>query len=72
MDERGKAFAAALESLYKRYPVKSKYAGVERRIYNNRDTAIYFAKKGDIFAVLLYADRVSSREIESVYTLLYS
>lgn len=71
--EKNRAFAAALEGLYKLYPLPEyKYRKVMRRAENDRETAIRNARDGcPLFMVDTFAVKVPRQEIENIHTLIY-
>lgn len=72
-DERHRAFAAALEELYRRYPLpKYKYPKVMWQRAHDRDVAVRNALRGcPIYMINVFAHKVPPEEIKAVHTLIY-
>lgn len=71
--DKHKAFAAALEGLYKMYPLPDyKYPKVMwQRIYD-RDTAIRNARSGcPLYMIDVFAHKVPHDKIKAVHALIY-
>lgn len=71
--EKNRAFAKALEELYKRYPLPEyKYPKVFWRNHHDRDTAVRNARQGcPLYMVDIFAHKVPQQEIQAIHTLIY-
>jgi hypothetical protein len=72
-DPRHEVFAAALEELYRQYPMKQyKYERVRWRRRHDRDTAVRNAKNDcGLYMVDIFAHGVPGQHLEAVYKLIY-
>lgn len=71
--EKNEAFAAAIEQLYKLYPLPEyKYPKVFWRKCYDRETAIDNARSGcPLYMVDIFAHKVPKQELENIHTLIY-
>lgn len=67
------AFAAALEELYKMYPLPEyKYRKVEWRRIHDRETAVRNARAGSpLYMIDCFTHKVPYQDLKAVYTLIY-
>lgn len=71
--DKHKAFAAALEGLYKMYPLPEyKYPKVRWQRISDRATALNNARRGDpLYMIDIFAHKVPTKEIEAIRALIY-
>jgi hypothetical protein len=73
--EKNRAFAAALEELYLRYPLPEyKYRAVRQKNEGYRYTALNMAARlphGDLFVIEMFAVKVPHDILRSVHTLIF-
>lgn len=72
--EQHRAFAAALEGLYKMHPLPEyKYRKVQWQRENDREVAVRNARDGaPLYMIDVFIDRhVPRKEIEAIHTLIY-
>lgn len=71
--QKNEAFAAALEQLYKQYPLPEyKYPKVFWSKSHDRDTAVLNARQGcPLYMIDIFAHKVPQDEILAVHTLIY-
>lgn len=72
--EQHRAFAAALEELFRRYPLPEyKFQKVRWRREYDRDRALGYARSGDpLWMVEVFIDRhVPQDEIRNIHNLIY-
>lgn len=74
MEEKHKAFAAALEELFRRYPLPEyKYPKVAWSRRYDREVAIRNAREGaPLFMIDVFVHRVPPTEIRTIHALIYS
>lgn len=72
--EKSRAFGAALEELFRRYPLPEyKYQKTKWKRENDRETAVRNARAGgDLFLVSIFLDRsVPHKEVETLRNLIF-
>lgn len=71
--EQHRAFAAALEELFRRYPLPEyKHRKTAWQREYDRSVAIWNARKGDpLWMIEIFAHKVPLDEIRAIHTLIY-
>jgi len=70
--EQNTAFAAALDELFRQYPMNFKTKSVMKKNERDRCYALDYAlRSGDLFLARMFAAHVPSKEIEAVHALIY-